>query len=72
MAKHVGLNYKRAKLLIRFTSYFQSKNVLEFGTSLGLGTAAIHLGNPSSKITTLEDEWLLDLLVERPWAPWGR
>ena len=18
------------------------------------------------------DEWLLDLLVERPWAPWGR
>ena len=54
MAKHVGLNYKRAKLLIRFTSYFQFKNVLEFGTSLGLGTAAIHLGNPSSKITTLE------------------
>ena len=30
------------------------KTVLELGTSLGLATAAIHLGNPHAKITTLE------------------
>lgn len=54
IAKHVGLSNKRAQLLIRISEYFSPKNVLEFGTSVGLSASAISLGNPSSTITTLE------------------
>jgi predicted O-methyltransferase YrrM len=45
---------KYGKLLYQLNQYFQFKNVLEFGTSLGLGTLNLHLGNPTSKITSLE------------------
>ncbi|NVK52663.1 MAG: class I SAM-dependent methyltransferase [Flavobacteriaceae bacterium] len=54
IAKYAGISTKRAKLLMRVVSYFQSKNILEFGTSLGLATTALHLGNTESKIITLE------------------
>lgn len=54
IAKVAGISNKKAKLLIRFVNYFQPKNSLEIGTSLGLGTASIYLGNPKSNITTLE------------------
>lgn len=49
-----GISTKKAKLLIRLVNYFQPKNVLEIGTSLGLGTSAIKIGNKDVKITTLE------------------
>ena len=35
-------------------SYFKPKTTFEFGTSVGLATSAMHLGNPKSKIITLE------------------
>ncbi|WP_333879165.1 O-methyltransferase [Flavobacterium sp.] len=54
IAKTAGISSKRAKLLFRITRYFQPENILEIGTSLGLATAALSLGNPKSKITTLE------------------
>ncbi len=54
IAFHSGTKFKRAKLLYRLTNYFKSNTVLELGTSLGLGTQAMHLGNPESKITTIE------------------
>jgi predicted O-methyltransferase YrrM len=41
-------------LLFRITQYFQPENILEIGTSLGLATAALSLGNPKAKTTTLE------------------
>jgi len=54
IAKYAGINPKRANLLIRTTDYFKPKTILEIGTSLGIGTAALHIGNPTAKITTLE------------------
>lgn len=54
IVKVAGISNKKAKLLIRLINYFQPKKVLEIGTSLGLGTSAIKIGNKEVKITTLE------------------
>ncbi|MFN5772165.1 O-methyltransferase [Flavobacterium sp.] len=54
IAKNAGISLKRAQLLFRLVQYFQPQSLLEIGTSLGLATAALHLGNPKAKITTLE------------------
>lgn len=54
IAKNAGISKKRAELLFRITKYFQPESILEIGTSLGLATSALALGNPKSKITTLE------------------
>ena len=45
---------KYGKLLYQLNRYFEFNNVLEFGTSLGIGTLNLHLGNPTSKIISLE------------------
>lgn len=54
IAKNAGTTNKRAKLLYRLTNYFKPNTVLELGTSLGIATHAISLGNPDAKITTIE------------------
>lgn len=54
IAKNAGISPKRAELLFRLVRYFQPHSVLEIGTSLGLATSALALGNPKAKITTLE------------------
>lgn len=54
IAKTAGISSKRAKLLFRITQYFQPKSILEIGTSLGLATSSLALGNPKAKLTTLE------------------
>jgi predicted O-methyltransferase YrrM len=45
---------KFGKLLYQLNNYYQFKNVLEFGTSLGIGTLNLHLGNKSSNIVSVE------------------
>ncbi|WP_367890065.1 O-methyltransferase [Polaribacter pectinis] len=52
--KIAGISNKKAKLLIKITSYFKPKSSLEIGTSLGLGTTAIKIANENSNIVTLE------------------
>lgn len=54
IAKTAGITRKRAELLFRITNYFQPETILEIGTSLGLATSALALGNPKAKIITLE------------------
>lgn len=54
IAKNAGISSKRARLLFRIVNYFQPENILEIGTSLGLATSALALGNKNSKIITLE------------------
>jgi predicted O-methyltransferase YrrM len=40
--------------LFSIINYFKPKNVLELGTSLGLGTTTIALANHDALITTVE------------------
>jgi predicted O-methyltransferase YrrM len=58
IASTAGISPKRAELLFRVTHYFQPKNILEIGTSLGLATSALALGSRSlgtkAKVITLE------------------
>lgn len=54
IVKTAGISTKRAELLFRITNYFQPETILEIGTSLGLATSALALGNPKAKTTTLE------------------
>nr|WP_294933790.1 class I SAM-dependent methyltransferase [uncultured Flavobacterium sp.] len=54
IAQTAGITPKRAELLCRIVHYFQPASILEIGTSLGLATSALSLGNSKAKITTLE------------------
>lgn len=54
IAKHAGVSKKNGKLLSRLTNYFKPKNILEIGTSLGIGSVALCSGQPNTTITTLE------------------
>ena len=53
IAKHAGATSKRTKLLARCIRHFNPGSVLELGTSLGLGTAAL-ASVPTVKVTSLE------------------
>lgn len=54
IAKNAGISAKNAELLFRVVRYFQPESILEIGTSLGLATCALSLGNKNAKITSLE------------------
>ena len=54
IAKTAGISPKRAELLFRVTNYFQPATILEIGTSLGLATSALALGNTNANVITLE------------------
>ena len=54
IAKTAGITSKRAELLFRIVRYFQPNTILEIGTSLGLATSALSLGNEKTKIVSLE------------------
>lgn len=54
IAQNAGITSKNAELLFRIVRYFQPKSILEIGTSLGLATSALSLGNKNAQIITLE------------------
>ncbi|GGW60151.1 putative O-methyltransferase YrrM [Winogradskyella epiphytica] len=54
MVKTSSSSKKDTQLLYRLATYFNFNNILELGTSLGMGTYALALANPNSKITTIE------------------
>ncbi len=45
---------KYSLLLYKLAHYYHPKNILEFGTSLGIGTFHLASGNNSGKVTTVE------------------
>jgi predicted O-methyltransferase YrrM len=54
IAQTAGITPKHAELLFRVTRYFHPETILEIGTSLGLATASLALGNPKAKVITIE------------------
>ncbi len=54
IAKNAGITRKRQQFLFRLVKYFKAKNILELGTSLGLGATAMALANTSATIKTVE------------------
>lgn len=54
MATHAGTSLKRAQLLYRLVRYFKPQTTLELGTSLGIATQAMALGQPNNYITSIE------------------
>lgn len=54
IAKIAGINKKKSALLLRMVDYFNPQNMLEIGTSIGLGTSVLSIGNPDADIVTLE------------------
>lgn len=54
MAKTSSSSKKDSNLLYRLSDYFKFKTVLELGTSLGMGTYALAIAIPTSKIITIE------------------
>lgn len=45
---------KYGRLLFQLSRHYQPKRILEFGTSLGIGTNYLFQGSPKSEITTIE------------------
>lgn len=54
MIKTSSSSKQESELLFRVSNYFNFKNILELGTSLGIGTYALALGNTNTKIITIE------------------
>ncbi len=54
IAQNSGTPLKKAKLLFRMVKYFQINSTLELGTSLGIATQAMSLGNSENKILSIE------------------
>lgn len=54
IAKTAGIAPKRAQLLFRLVRYFNASSILELGTSLGMATSAMSLGNNKANIITIE------------------
>lgn len=54
IAKVAGMPFKSQQLMAKMTAYFKPESMLELGTSVGLGTAAMHLGHPKGELITVE------------------
>lgn len=52
--KHSASKGVYARLLYQLNRYYACKEVLELGTSLGMGTVHLALGNPNAQITTVD------------------
>ncbi|HKK11421.1 MAG TPA: class I SAM-dependent methyltransferase, partial [Flavobacteriaceae bacterium] len=54
IAKTSGTPLKRVELLFRIVNYFKPQHILELGTSLGIATQAMALGNKKATVTSIE------------------
>lgn len=65
VAQTSGSTLKKAYFLHRLGLYFKPKTILELGTSLGIGTIALAIGNKTAKLTTIEGSKELAILSRK-------
>ena len=54
IARKAGISNRRAKMLFRLTRYLKANRTLELGTSVGLATCALSMGNPKGRVISVE------------------
>ncbi len=54
ITKHHATTKKQGELMTRLTVFFKPQNIIELGTSLGIGTLYMALVNSKSKVYTIE------------------
>nr|AIA18740.1 Methyltransferase domain protein [uncultured bacterium] len=54
ITRHSAKSKKWAQLLFRMVNYYQPKNILELGTSMGISTAYMSLANTKARVITAE------------------
>jgi predicted O-methyltransferase YrrM len=54
IARHAAKPKKFGQLLFRMVKYYQPKQVIELGTSLGITSSYLALGNPAATVNTME------------------
>jgi predicted O-methyltransferase YrrM len=54
ITKYCTIKKKYGKLLYKLAAYYKPETILELGTSLGLATTYLALGNPDAKVVTIE------------------
>lgn len=54
IAQNSSSKGKYGKLLYRISHFYKPAQILELGTSVGIGSVHLHLGNPTSHLVTVE------------------
>lgn len=65
LTKKVQSSPKKAQILFKLINFYDSKSILEIGTSLGLTTAYLSNANKNSSVTTIEGDPNLYLLAKK-------
>jgi predicted O-methyltransferase YrrM len=54
IVRHAAVNRKSGRLLYRMAQRYKPERIIELGTSLGIGTHYLALGNPDAPVITVE------------------
>ncbi|MCF8368418.1 MAG: class I SAM-dependent methyltransferase [Bacteroidales bacterium] len=54
ITKNSSKPFKLGRLLYRLSKYYAPEHIIELGTSMGLSTAYMAMGNPAAKVVTIE------------------
>ena len=54
VARYSAVSPRDGQLLFRLARYFKPEKILELGTSLGISTSYLSIGNPESQVVTVE------------------
>jgi predicted O-methyltransferase YrrM len=71
IARFAAKPKKLGQLLFRIAHYYKPQTILEMGTSLGITTSYLALGNPSAKVTTLEGAAQVASMAKKNFAALG-
>lgn len=59
IVRHAAVNRKFGRLLYRIAQHYKPQQIIELGTSLGIGTHYLALGNPDAALITVEADPVL-------------